>query len=346
MITLPQRRNRQLASEWTSYALSMWLGERVTKPIHSPDYQFLSKLGATSVVSWVLEKEGITEEQLFNVVCFHNSVTNSQHLQAWNSLQKDLKDHGIVCVPLKGIYMLSTAYSAMQSIRTMADIDALVSPEQLAESLDVLKEIGYEISDRAFLDAKNHAASEVGVIFKDGNSIVSIDLHRYPHNYPLFEEVSDYVLSTIDETNQHPSKIGAVIWLLTHKSKNGIVGDFKELYDYSVITADFDSNDWTELYNLVDKFGLKNSFHVLMLQEQFWFKCEHIKQKHCLIHKLGFISHTRLRLLKIVISNLPNNSILQTIPFFRSYYGPLVSIHSFKNAILSLFNMLAHRLRH
>lgn len=270
----------------------------------------------------------------------HNKV----FVNAWHQLKTDLIKNGIQCIPLKGIYMLQDTYAKHTEIRMLADIDVLVSPADFLRSLQVLSSIGYTVSDKAMSAAKQSYICEVGVKIRVDNITVSIDLHRYPHNYPLFKEFPAQDIFNKPYKIDSWSTVDAVTWILTHKAKNGLIGDFKELFDYSVLTSNLSDDEWRQLLMRIKQLGLENPFHMFVLQEKYWFNCIEIINKHKRLDSLGLTSSTRIRLLSMIFGKDSKRTNITSIPLFRAYIGTLFTMKNFLRSIVSIALFVKYKL--
>jgi len=105
------------------------------------------------------------------------SIKNQQIFKELELLSRLFQDAGIAVVALKGVCLALTVYPD-PGLRSMGDLDLLVSNEKLAAAVDIVKSLGYQVvypeASAGLRDLLNHEIC----LKKSGAHPITLELHR------------------------------------------------------------------------------------------------------------------------------------------------------------------------
>ena len=195
-----------------------------------------------------------------------NSLRNRMLLQEYRELVQALRAIGIEPVALKGIASISRI-DGYESIRELADIDILITRQQIRAARELLEHRGYQTvyapdtvmtgaaelsEDQA--DVYRHVYHEFSFVSPDG--LVYVDVHwqlspsvyptGIPADLPLTDIAEQGVLSPPYE----------LVYLCMHAAKDGW-SELKWAIDIAGLMKSFSASQWELTWNLAQRFRMR-----------------------------------------------------------------------------------------
>lgn len=198
-----------------------------------------------------------------------NSINQEREAQKLIML---LNDNNILHLLSKG-YILRNYYPDKE-LRTMGDIDILVSRSEFKKTADLLKNNGYVISDTYFNEV---SFDKNGVHFEIHDNLLNEDLGNN-FNYGIyFEKLCEEKKELIDGFTYKLDVESHLIYLIAHIGKHfynegcGI----RMIMDIAVFINSFNSKiDWEYLWNELEKIKLKKFAENIFYLCNIWFASE------------------------------------------------------------------------
>lgn len=123
---------------------------------------------------------------------YRNFVRNNLYIQKFREIEQIFIQNGINYQPLKGIWLLNHIYPHILGIRSLSDIDVLISPAQMELATKVLTENGFEL--KRYIENQRNQSQES---FCKNN--IKLDLH---YEIKELEHIDISLLKNLSENQQ------------------------------------------------------------------------------------------------------------------------------------------------
>ena len=204
----------------------------------------------------------------------HNTIRNLRYLSELKRIVSACTEKNIPVIALKGIYLANTVYENI-GLREMNDIDLLVTEKCLAETADIMVELGYESLKPFSLEWKpmfNHLPRFV----KAGTAEVEIhwtittpEMSPKFDIYDFWEQAESIEIANTNTLSLSPND--TLLYLCFHNAKHSFAFGLRPYYDIKVTIQHFLFElNWDKILERAKKWGWKRNVYLsLRLAKEF-----------------------------------------------------------------------------
>lgn len=262
--------------EWLAYSYKSIIGcETGGPPSGELPTDDLNYLVANLLVYWSLEHSGqIISPEQSNQLLFQR-LTNALKQRELYDICLAFDANDVEYRLLKGHCMWLHLYSGREEIRPIRDSDILVHPNAFEQAASCLEALGYRSDSTREKRISSKTTNQFTFYQWFGQFVNYIDLHRFPHNWPLHHHLGELALqpchhhkirsfSTLD-------KPLAFVWIACHRAKDRFNSDLREVLDAKILMHSMSRPEISQTLELIKTLQLEYFSMLLILQTQRWF---------------------------------------------------------------------------
>lgn len=259
------------ARRWATFAYDRWCGrETCIPPAGAPPATELRLLGMSGFVFRALRRADDPRAEAFKADYRHASTANLIRLSHAEAFCGRLERQGIAPVALKGAAFLARFPDDL-GVRSMADVDLLVSPADFSTAVASLVSDGYrlhaDVGERV-----RRTLPALDFINDAGPSTVEIDLHRGIAQAPMLPDLTSAILANhvLCGAWRVPGAPEAFCITAIHRARHGFAWRGLDLVDLKQLADAADDAAWQDIVDATVRHRVTGAAYASFRQALWW----------------------------------------------------------------------------